>query len=173
MQPSLSPGSAPQSTTSALEALNAVGATPSADEVLGPYAQAFHLTPEAEATIRALTAEAKRAHVVGWSQAQLAHRAGVARSTVSEVVDRLRSLDLVATAGGDYHPTRRRRNRLRYRLRWSEVIELSEGRLAQGHLCAAALESGSSPEQIRAALARGETPGRISRPEPRQNEPRQ
>ncbi|MHB8510517.1 MAG: hypothetical protein ACYDGR_18060, partial [Candidatus Dormibacteria bacterium] len=54
---------------------------------------------------------------------------------------------------------RRRRTLLRYRLRWAEVIQLSEARLAQAHLCAAALSSGSSPEHIRAALARGEVPG--------------
>ncbi|MHB8509781.1 MAG: helix-turn-helix domain-containing protein, partial [Candidatus Dormibacteria bacterium] len=90
-----SPASHTDTTTAALAALNAVRATPSAEEVLGPYRQAFHLTPEAEAVVRVLTTEARRAHLVGWSQAQLARRAGVAASTVSEVVDRLRRLDLV------------------------------------------------------------------------------
>jgi len=153
-----SPASENTSTNEALAALNAVRATPSADEVLGPCREAFHLTPEAEAVVRVLTSEARRAHVLGWSQAQLARRAGVAPSTVSEVVDRLRRLDLVTTGGGEYVPARRRRTLLRYRLRWSEVIQLSEARLAQAHLCAAALGRGVSPEHIRAALARGEKP---------------
>jgi len=152
-------------------ALNAVGVTPSAREVLFPYEQAFRSSREAVATIEALTLRARRARVVGLSQVQIAHRAGVAPSTVSEVVDRLRRLDLVETTGGDYLPSRHRNALLRYHLRWSAAINLSDGRLAQAHLCADALKSGSSPEQIRAALARGEAPGRISHSEPKQNEP--
>ncbi|MDQ6749114.1 MAG: hypothetical protein M3010_13545, partial [Candidatus Dormibacteraeota bacterium] len=48
-------------------ALNSVGVTPSAREVLGPYEQAFRSSPEAIATIEALTRHARRATVVGLS----------------------------------------------------------------------------------------------------------
>ena len=153
------------------EALNAVGVTPSAREILGAYEQAFRSSPEAVATIQALTGRARRARVVGLSQAQIARRAGVSPPTVSEVVDRLRRLDMLTTTGGDYLQSRRRNALLRYNLRWAPVIDLSDGRLEQAHLCADALKSGSSPEHIRAALARGEAPGLTSRREPGQNEP--
>jgi DNA-binding Lrp family transcriptional regulator len=151
-------------------ALNAVGVTPSAREILGAYEQAFRSSAEAVATIQVLSGRARRARVVGLSQAQIARRAGVSPSTVSEVVDRLRRLDMLTTTGGEYLPSRRRNGLLRYNLRWSPIIDLSDGRVAQAHLCAAALKSGSRPEHIRAALARGEAPGRIAHPEPRQNE---
>jgi hypothetical protein len=136
------------------DALNAVGVTPSAREVLGPYEQAFRSSPEAAATIQALTLGARRARIIGLSQDQIARRASVAPSTVSEVVDRLRRLDLVTTSGGEYLPSRRKNALLRYHLRWSPVIELSEGRLAQARYCAESLAAGVTPQQIRSTLAR-------------------
>jgi hypothetical protein len=139
-----------------IAALNAVGVTPSAREVLTPYEQAFHATPEAAAAITALTSRARRARLAGLSQAQLARRAGIAPSTVSEVVDRLRHLDLVETTGGDYIPPRKRRTMLRYHLKWSPVIELTPARIEQGRVCVAQLEQGASPYAIRRLLVRSE-----------------
>lgn len=139
-------------------ALSAVGVTPSAREVLAPYEQAFRASPEAAATIEALTRRARHARVRGLSQAQIGRRAGVAASTVSEVVERLRRLDLVETTGGEYLPSRRRNALLRYHLRWSAVIELSEGRMAQARYCAQSLAAGVSPLQIRSTLVRGVIP---------------
>jgi hypothetical protein len=139
-------------------ALNTVGVTPSAREVLAPYEQAFRSSPEARATVEALTRRARHARVRGLSQAQIGRRAGVVASTVSEVVERLRRLDLVETTGGEYLISRRRNALLRYHLRWSPVIELSEGRMAQARYCAESLAAGVSVQQIRSTLARGFIP---------------
>jgi DNA-binding MarR family transcriptional regulator len=135
-----------------MAALNAAGVTPTAHEVLTPYRQAFRATPQASAVITAMTARARRGRLVGLSQAQIGRRAGVAQNTVSEVVDRLRRLDLVATTGGEYLPRVRRRALLRYRLRWSPVMELSPGRLEQGRICAEELARGRTPYEVRRLL---------------------
>ena len=121
--------------------------------------QAFRASPEATAAITALTARSRRARLAGLSQAQLARRAGVAPSTVSEVVDRLRRLDLVETTGGEYIPRRARRTLLRYHLKWSPAIQLSPGRIEQGRVCVAELARGASPYAIRRLLARTEVAG--------------
>ncbi len=150
------PGGGEPTVAAIVAALNAVGVTPSSREVLGPYEQAFRASPEATAAITALTTRARRARLSGLSQAQLASRAGIAPSTVSEVVDRLRRLDLVETTGGDYIPPRKRRTLLRYHLKWSTIIELSAARMEQGRVCVAELERGASPYAIRRQLVRPE-----------------
>lgn len=139
----------------ALNALNAIGLTPTAEETEEPYGQAFRLTPEASAIIAVLAQTSRRGHLRGHTQEELAATASAASSTVSGVVARLRRLGLVETAGGVYDARKRRRSILEYRLRWAPAMWLTDDRWRQAGLAAEALRAGLASQQIRGCLVRG------------------
>ena len=139
----------------ALDALNQIALTPTAEEVLEPYRQAFRLSPQAHATIEALSKTSRRAHLNDHTQQELARRAGVTQSTVSDVVERLRRLGLVETAGGEYVGHGRRRTVLRYRFRWGPAMWLGEDRWQHARLAAAALAAEVAPSTIRTLVEAG------------------
>jgi DNA-binding MarR family transcriptional regulator len=139
----------------ALAALNTIALTPAAEEILKPYGQAFTVTEEAKAVIASMASRTRRTRLVGRSQAELARSAGASPSTVSAVVGRLRSLDLVHTSGGEFTSGRRRRAVLRYRLRWGAAMWLSDDRWHDACSAAKALARGVPPAAIRASLEEG------------------